>query len=242
MTRTLEGHLQRQRERSRGFFWHRVRWHAVSSFLPAGAPFTLLDVGAGAGLAGDWLARDFPQAVYQFAEPIPSLRATLAARFGAAADRTDSRESRGADVVLLLDVLEHQPDDRAFLVDLLSRMRPGALLLLTVPALPALWTSWDEGLGHHRRYLRGGLSDLAASLPLDLRELSYFFPEMVPVGILRKLRRALPLPPGGEGAGLEFPDLPSPIDDLLTRLGRATWALRRWWPLGSSLLLAGWRR
>ena len=46
----------------------------------------------------------------------------------------------------------HQEDDKAFVSDIVAHMRPGALLLLSVPALPWLWSKWDSALGHHRRY------------------------------------------------------------------------------------------
>ncbi len=66
--------------------------------------------------------------------------------------------------------------------------------------------------------------------------MSYCFPEMLPLALWRKLRRAL----SGravEGDGdLEFPDLSRPVDQGLYLAGRATLALRRMTPFGTSLL------
>src|ERR671918_410066 len=152
----LEAQLQRQLEQSRDFFWHRLRWRAVSGFLPGDGTFQLLDVGAGAGLIGEYLRRDRPRARYRFIEPIDSLRNHLEQRFGVDARADDVGSLEDMDVVTLLDVLEHQRDDSGFLAGLLGRMRPDTPLILTVPALPGLWSAWDVALGHHRRYRPGG--------------------------------------------------------------------------------------
>jgi 2-polyprenyl-3-methyl-5-hydroxy-6-metoxy-1,4-benzoquinol methylase len=57
------------------------------------------------------------------------------------------------DTVLLLDVLEHVERDDEFLDDLVfPRVRAGGLLLVSVPAHPALFSEHDRLLGHHRRY------------------------------------------------------------------------------------------
>ena len=113
MTEALEAHLHRQIEHSRRFFWQRLRWRVVRSYLREG-PLTLVDVGAGAGLLGIFVARDRPQITYRFVEPIPSLREFLRQRYGEHADVGDDPDYASADVVTLLDVLEHQEKDREF--------------------------------------------------------------------------------------------------------------------------------
>jgi SAM-dependent methyltransferase len=79
-----------------------------------------------------------------------------------------------ADALLLMDVLEHVADDRALLERLLNALRPGAHLLLTVPADMALWSAHDESFGHFRRYDQRGLEHLWAGLPATVRLVSYF--------------------------------------------------------------------
>lgn len=56
-----------------------------------------------------------------------------------------------------LDVLEHVPDEDALLRPALSRLRPSAVVLVTVPAHPALFSAHDEELGHLRRYRSAAL-------------------------------------------------------------------------------------
>jgi SAM-dependent methyltransferase len=237
VTEALEAHLRRQIEHSRRFFWHRLRWRAVLDYLPEGPPLSLLDVGAGAGLCGEFLGRDRPQATYRFIEPIDSLGQMLRDRYGADADASGEVDHHRSDVVTLLDVLEHQPDDRAFMEDLVGRMRPGAVLLVTVPARQDLWSEWDVALGHFRRYDRESLLAVADGLPLTVIETSYLFPELVPMGMWRARRKAA-RPSGGDADDAEFPDLPGVVNDLLYAVGTASLSLRRRWPTGSSLFLA----
>jgi SAM-dependent methyltransferase len=230
---TLESHLAAQLRSSRDFFWHRLRAAAVARFLPRGRPFRLLDLGAGAGLFGEFLREALPECAYHFVEPLQSLERELESRFGAERNAKAAADLRSFDAVVLLDVLEHQKDDRAFLRDLAARMRPGALLVLTVPALQALWSPWDQALGHFRRYDKAALSRAAEGLPLRWVEKSYLFPELVPLGLYRKLRlgkRKL------EQADEHFPNLPRPLNESLYWLGRLSLGLRRLSPFGTSLL------
>ena len=225
----LERHLAHQLEHGREFFWHRLRWAVVSAYLPPGG-FTLVDVGAGIGLVGEFLRDERPAARYRFVEPIPFLEQELERRYGAEANAKDDARYEGASAVTLLDVLEHQEDDRAFMAELVARLDPGATLLVTVPAGASLWSAWDVALGHHRRYDTAAFRRAIAGLPVGVVELSYLFPELVPLALVRKLRlRRRPAP------GVEFPELPRPLNELLARIGTVSLRLRRRWPVGTSL-------
>jgi hypothetical protein len=233
----LERHLAHQLEHGRAFFWHRLRWQAVSEYLPAG-PFTLVDVGAGIGLIGDLLRERNPAATYRFVEPIPFLEEELERRFGASANARRDGHYDGAAVVTLLDVLEHQEDDRAFMRELAAKVDEGARIVATVPAGARLWSSWDVALGHHRRYDAATFRRAFAGLPLDLLELRRLFPELVPLALVRKVTSRR----GAEAARVEFPELPKAANEALYRIGRASLRMRRGWPLGTSLLAVLRRR
>jgi SAM-dependent methyltransferase len=56
------------------------------------------------------------------------------------------------DLVTCLDVIEHTPDDRESLAELLRVTRPGGLLVATVPAYQALFSAHDVSNEHYRRY------------------------------------------------------------------------------------------
>ena len=232
---TLEQHLNRQAERSRNFFWNRIRWNLVVSFLPSGAHAELVDVGAGTGFLGDLLAARNPEITYRYIEPIPGLEESLAERFGPDASVREGDSFGQARFVTLLDVLEHQEDDRLFLREPAAKMEPGAILILTVPAMPSLWSEWDPALGHFRRYRKNSLRAALPDEQFETVELSYLFPELLPAGWVRRIRRG-----GGanevDAAKAEFPDLPGWINESLYRIGSATTKARRLWPCGTSLL------
>lgn len=237
---TLESHLERQIEYSSELFWHRVRLRAVADYLPRdGRPFKLLDVGAGAGFLGAFLADRYPGATYRFDEPLEPLERHLESRYGARANARGLEQLNGVDRVALLDVLEHQVDDVAFLRSLAQRLPRGSVLVLTVPALPSLWSGWDRALGHYRRYTKKLLrSRIETIAELQILELSYLFPELVPLGWLRRHRnpdRAAVMASNGEAA---FPDLPATVNHALYAVGIASLKLRRVWPVGTSLFAA----
>lgn len=226
----LEQHLSRQAERSQDFFWNRLRWELVSENLGSDCR-RVVDVGAGPGFLGDFLRGRRPEMDYWFVEPIEGLESQLLERFGADANRRDDDFS-GASHVTLMDVLEHQEDDRAFMAELAGKMDPGATLLLTVPAMPSLWSAWDTMLGHYRRYTKATLRGALDTLPLQIEEQSYIFPELIPLAAIRRARlRDAP----EEVGGAEFPQLAKPLNETFYRFGKVSMRLRRHWPAGTSL-------
>jgi SAM-dependent methyltransferase len=64
------------------------------------------------------------------------------------------------DLITALDVLEHIEDDRSAVAQLVTMLRPGGRLLVTVPAFPSLWDEHDQLNRHVRRYRKDGLRRL----------------------------------------------------------------------------------
>lgn len=61
------------------------------------------------------------------------------------------------DTVVLLNVLEHIPDDHQALGDIYASLAPGGKMILWVPAFEALYGRFDRRIGHYRRYRRNEL-------------------------------------------------------------------------------------
>ena len=59
---------------------------------------------------------------------------------------------KNIDAVILPDIIEHIDDDASFLGDIVSNLRVGGVILITVPAYAYLWSTHDVILGHKRRY------------------------------------------------------------------------------------------
>jgi hypothetical protein len=109
------------------------------------------------------------------------------------------REAGPAGLVLILDVLEHVPDDVSFLRSIVGHplVDSNAYFLITVPAFSFLFCSHDRLLGHHRRYRFGQLKRAAAAADLAALEggylwLSGFWVRTVQ-WLLEKLHLVLPL-------------------------------------------------
>ena len=56
------------------------------------------------------------------------------------------------DLVCALDIIEHVDDDDGALSELSRVARPGGTLLISTPLHPTRWTSFDDFVGHKRRY------------------------------------------------------------------------------------------
>ena len=99
----------------------------------------------------------------------------------------------GYDLVALLDVLEHVPDDLGSLRAIHRRLKPGGALLLTVPANPWMWSAHDAAHHHFRRYTKKQLKELFLRSGLEIELLSYFntllYPLIAAARIAGKLLR-----------------------------------------------------
>lgn len=78
------------------------------------------------------------------------------------------------DIVIAMDVLEHLDDDLKGLAALRRVLRPGGLLLVTVPAYGFLWSEHDEALKHRRRYTAHELRNKMTIVDLKVARSSYF--------------------------------------------------------------------
>lgn len=119
-------------------------------------------------------------------------------------------KSSSFDLVALLDVLEHIPDDRQALRAILELLKPGGKLLVTVPGNPWMWSAHDVSHHHHRRYRKAQLRRLAEEAGYEVELLSPFntllFPPIAAARIAGKLT-------GREAADDSMP--PAPVNALL---------------------------
>jgi SAM-dependent methyltransferase len=90
------------------------------------------------------------------------------------------------DAVFLLDVIEHIPDDAAFLSAALRHLRPGGLSVINVPAGPYLSSGYDRVAGHLRRYTPSGLATLLDRCGIETHAIWPWGLSMVPLLLARK--------------------------------------------------------
>ncbi len=95
-----------------------------------------------------------------------------------------------ADVVLLLDVIEHIEDDVAFLKMLHAKpyITEATQFFITVPAFQSLYTTHDDFLGHYRRYNNASLHQSLEKANQEVQKIGYFFAFLLPIRWLKVLK------------------------------------------------------
>jgi len=85
------------------------------------------------------------------------------------------------DVVFLLDVLEHLRDDAEALRQITRALKPGGLVVVTVPAMKIFWSYNDDVAGHRRRYTCADLAQLGERAGLEILDTRYFMFLLSPI-------------------------------------------------------------
>ncbi len=89
--------------------------------------------------------------------------------------------------LLALDVIEHLDDDRGAICRMAALLQPGGTAIVSVPALPELFSEFDEIQGHRRRYLPDTLRAAFTDTGLTVQKVFWWGAWMVP--ILRRMRK-----------------------------------------------------
>jgi len=140
------------------------------------------------------------------------------------------------DTVVALDVIEHLPDDVAFLRRAGELLAPGARLVIAAPAFPLLWSQHDVAFQHHRRYTAATLRSAVVAAGLRPERVTYLHALIFPVALAWRLAsRRLGL--GRFAPKTDFWPLPG----WLNRAVASLYPLEAWWlrrgdlPFGTSV-------
>lgn len=90
------------------------------------------------------------------------------------------------DTILFIDVLEHIEDDAGELARASLHLKPEGILIVLSPAHQCLISDFDHAVGHHRRYTKKMLTDIA---PLHLKLIQQEYLDCV--GLLASLANRL---------------------------------------------------
>lgn len=225
----------------RTHFWFVARRLLVNRLLnrlglrPGAA---VLDVGCGTGsFARELASAGFrvlaldvqPDALRHDRDWPPTLRVTHAE-----AERLPVADA-SFHAVVALDVLEHT-DDARVMAEIVRALEPGGAVVITVPALPWLWSQRDRSAGHLRRYTRRQLRSLIRTAGLEIVDVRFYQCLLLPAFIATRLaarRSAGPLRTEEQPAGW-FNGLALAINRFEVRAGDLIP-----WPIGSSLAAVG---
>jgi SAM-dependent methyltransferase len=189
----LDGHVAEMRELEDHYWWFVARRRIALALLDqrwSGAG-RLLDGGFGAGALLAELARRGPAfGVDASASAVALTQERGLSRLVRGDVQALPFRSESFGAVTLCDVLEHVDDDRAAVLEAVRVLKPGGLLILTLPALKILWSAHDEALAHRRRYDPQGVRQMLEAAGLHVERLSYGLCFLFPVALaLRSLQR-----------------------------------------------------
>jgi trans-aconitate methyltransferase len=167
-------------------WYYRSKAAAMVRYLGQGRPRRVLDVGAGSGFFTRYLLDR------------GLVDSGVCVDTGYASDREErvggrmlsfrrSIERDDADLVLLMDVLEHVDDDVELLASYVTKVSPYATFLVTVPAHQWLWSEHDVFLEHRRRYDIAMLEQVMARAQLRVVKSNYYFGLVLPIAVAVRL-------------------------------------------------------
>jgi SAM-dependent methyltransferase len=239
------------------YWWHvgkrAIVYGLLERYLPrdsARADRQALDLGCGAGLNLDHLAKyaapvgtDFSEDALRFCRERGHVR--LCKADAAALPFRDEQ----FDIITALDVVEHLDDDLDALRELRRTLRPGGLLVISVPAYPTLWSYWDDILGHRRRYTVRSMREAVRKAGLVPLKVSYsnalILAPTVAVRVLKSVRHRASERAGAESEpDTDFVPVPGWLNSVLTRyyMWEARTLRRRSLPMGLSVVCVAQRR
>jgi SAM-dependent methyltransferase len=199
-------------------WWYRARREILADLIarriaPPGDA-RILEVGCGTGHNLEMLRRF---GTVEGIEVDPAARQLASLRLGqpimdAPLPTLAGVPDRAYDMVAILDVIEHIDEDVAGMRALAGKLKPGAKMLITVPAFPWMWSAHDVVNHHKRRYTRRTLRALVDDAGLKLEMISWFNSLLFPLAATARLAGRLTgkddsddkLPPGPVNKALEW--------------------------------------
>lgn len=175
-------------------FWfiarNRVIGWLARKYLPETARY--LEIGCGTGFVLQMLQREFPNWQVTGTEAMAEGLAFAAGRLErpACLQQIDARRlpyRAEFDVAGAFDVIEHVDDDGAVLAEIHAALRPGGMVILSVPQHMFLWSRFDEVGGHCRRYKKAGIERLVEQAGFEIVRSTSFNAVLLPLMLASRL-------------------------------------------------------
>ena len=191
--------------------WYYVsKARMVARLLPR-RPREILDVGAGLGWFSRWFLCNGYGKHAICVDPGYEVEREEAVGKGLRISFVRAVDQTRADLILLMDVLEHVDDEIALLKKYWRQAPPGAVFVITVPAFEFLWSAHDDYLDHRRRYTRAQLAQTIRAAGAEPQLLHYYFAAILPIAlVVRLLKRK------GDAESSDMRPAPTPLNSLLT--------------------------
>jgi SAM-dependent methyltransferase len=178
-----------------GHFWFTTRNALIAWLVRRHAPDArrALEIGCGTGFTLRALRQALPKATITASELHSRGLTHARERHPAGVEflQMDARQVRldsALDLVGAFDVLEHIADDRAVIGQIHKALKPGGILVASVPQHPWLWSAADDIAHHQRRYRRGELATKLADAGLSVLYRTSFAALTLPLLAVARLR------------------------------------------------------
>jgi len=169
-----------------GHWYYRSKASALLDYVKNLKPQTVLDVGAGSGFfSKELLKKTEAKNAVCVDTSYPSERSELIS--GKSVRYSTHSGPLDADLVLMMDVLEHVDDDVGLLREYTGKVSAGTHFLVTVPAFSFLWSGHDVFLDHKRRYTLKEIEKVIENAGLIVERGSYFFGLVFPLAAIMRL-------------------------------------------------------
>ena len=174
------------RARDRLFRWAIIQHHPEAR--------SLLEIGSGTGHVLTYLSAHLASVDLVGSELSPEglLRARQRVNSRVSLVRADARRlpfGEGFDVVGAFDVIEHIEEEDRVLEEVRRVLRPGGVLLVSVPQHQWLWSEADRSAHHVRRYSRLTLHSLLERSGFEVVRSTSFMSLLLPVMVVSRMRR-----------------------------------------------------
>lgn len=187
----------RMAEQEDSHWWFRGRREILSSLisrrlaLPPGARILEVGCGTGGNLAFLSSIGELDAVEYDDdARAIASGKSGIAIKAGALPDGLPVTDG-AYDLIVLLDVLEHIKEDAKSLAKLSTKLSKTGRLLITVPAMPWLWSDHDERHHHFRRYTKTTLKTVVTNGGLQIVQFGYFNTFLFPLAVFQRIGKRI---------------------------------------------------
>lgn len=168
-------------------WYYRAKAEAMLRCLKPIEARRILDVGAGSGFFSKYLLTHTGATAAVCVDPYYSRDRSDIIAAGKSIEYRRACDFVDADLVLMMDVLEHVEDDVALIREYTAKVREHTRFLITVPAFSFLWSGHDVFLGHKRRYTLSRLQQSAVNAGLRIEKAHYFFGIVFPLAVVVRL-------------------------------------------------------
>jgi SAM-dependent methyltransferase len=175
-----------------GNFWFRARNKLILWAIQKNSPGmkSFLEIGCGTGFVISAISRQFPKVRLSGSEYLEEGLAYARQRApGTEFSQMDARNipfESELDAIGAFDVLEHIEEDEVVLQQICKALKPGGIVLITVPQHRWMWSAVDEYACHVRRYSANELHQKVRRTGFEIIRSTSFVSTLLPAMYLSR--------------------------------------------------------